>query len=104
MRREKSEKLSRSPATPTGWEDIQHFLPRNVGRIDVVRRHENDFVSMLLKIFIGPCELPLPPAVFSEPFLTIQERREEKKLEAAIRRWKNDKGGKHVPYDFLIAL
>lgn len=54
MRREKSEKLSRSPATPTGWEDIQHFLPRNVGRIDVVRRHENDFVSMLLKFFHWP--------------------------------------------------
>ena len=83
-------------------------MPRSVGRIDVVRPHENDFACMLEKLFKGPCEVPLPPLYLSEPFWTIHE------LKIAIRRLKNDKGGdevgltaellKHVPNEFLDAL
>ena len=63
---------------------------------------------MLAKFFTGPCELPPPSAVFSEPISTIQE------MKAAIQRLKNGKGGdevgltaellKHVPHEFLDAL
>ena len=67
-------------AIPSRWKDLQHFLPKSAGRIDIVRPHENDFACMLAKLFNGPCEVPLPPAVFSEPLWTIQE------MEAAVRR------------------
>ena len=85
-------------------------MPESAGRIDIVRPHENDFVVHVGKTFQkGPCELPLPPAVFSEPLWTIPE------MEAAVRRLKNGKGGdevgltaellKHVPRtNFWIAL
>ena len=95
-------------AFPGRWNDIQHFLPRSVGRIDVVRPHENDFACMLAQFFTGPCEVPLRPVELSELFWTIHE------LRIGIRRLKNDKGGdeagltagllKHVPNEFLDAL
>ena len=80
LRQWKSEQLSRFLAIPSRWKDLQHFLPKSAGRIDIVRPHENDFACMLAKLFNGPCEVPLPPAVFSEPLWTIQE------MEAAVRR------------------
>ena len=108
LRQWKSEQLSRFLAIPSRWKDLQHFLPKSAGRIDIVRPHENDFACMLAKLFNGQCELPLPPAVFSEPIWTIRE------MKAAIRRLKNGKGGdevgltaellKHVPHEFLDAL
>ena len=108
LRQWKSEQLSRFLAIPSRWKDLQHFLPKSAGRIDVVRPHENDFSCMLAKFFTGPCELPPPSAVFSEPISTIQE------MKAAIQRLKNGKGGdevgltaellKHVPHEFLDAL
>ena len=108
LRQWKSERLSRFLAIPSRWKDLQHFLPKSAGRIDIVRPHENDFACMLAKFFNGPCELPLPPALFSEPIWTIQE------MKAAIRRLKIGKGGdevgltaellKHVPHEFLDAL
>ena len=67
LRQWKSEQLSRFLATPGRWKDIQHFLPRSVGRTDVVRPHENDFACMLATLFKGPCEVPIPAVVFSEP-------------------------------------
>ena len=51
LRQWKSKQLSRFLAFPGKWKDIQHFLPRSVGRIDVVRPHENDFACMLEKTF-----------------------------------------------------
>ena len=80
LRQWKSKQLSRFLAIPNRWKDLQHFLPESAGRIDTVRPHANDFACMLAKLFKGPCEVPLPPAVFSEPLWTIQE------MEAAVRR------------------
>ena len=87
------EQLSRFLATPGRWKDIRHFLPRSAGRADVVRPHENDFACMLATLFKGPCEMPTPAVIFSEPLWTMNE------LTAAIRRLKNDKGGDEVGVD-----
>ena len=51
LRQWKSEQLSRFLAIPSRWKDLQHFLPKSAGRIDIVRPHENDFACMLAKLF-----------------------------------------------------
>ena len=51
---------------------MQHFLPRSVGRIDVVCPHENDFACMWAQLSNRPCAVPLPAAVLSEPIWAIQ--------------------------------
>ena len=108
LRQWKSEQLSRFLATPGRWKDIRHFLPRSAGRTDVVRPHEHDFACILATLFKGPCEMPTPAVIFSEPLWTMNE------LTTAIPRLKNDKGGdevgltaevlKHAPREFLDAL
>ena len=62
-------------AFPSRWKDIQHFLPKSVGRIGIVRPHEKDFACMLATLFKGLClcEVPIPPVLFSGPPWTINE-------------------------------
>ena len=57
LRQWKSEQLFRFLAIPSRWKDLQHFLPKSAGRIDIVRPHENDFACMLAKLFNGPFEV-----------------------------------------------
>ena len=63
---------------------MQHFLPKSVGRIGIVRPHENDFASMLAKLLNGPFEMPLPPAVFSGP---IRDHTGNGSCYSAIEKW-----------------